>query len=120
MASEFELLLTDQDGEEYPYSESVDTDGYLYELSVTMNENDQDALFCITKHGCHFIFKTGEWLDTAIIPSDIFPNSEKLSPKELLEILAFAHDSGNWGRTYTKMEIDASYKRFRIERDSAG
>ncbi|MGI9835898.1 hypothetical protein ACJPQX_21895 [Vibrio vulnificus] len=36
----YDQVMIDEDGEEYPFSSSIDEDGYLYRVSVVFDDRD--------------------------------------------------------------------------------
>ncbi|WP_154186062.1 hypothetical protein [Vibrio vulnificus] len=50
----YDQVMIDEDGEEYPFSSSIDEDGYLYRVSVVFD--DRDGEWIILNLGSHIEF----------------------------------------------------------------
>lgn len=107
----YDKTLIDKDGDEYPYSESIDEDGYYYQISIIWQ--DRDGELVILKEGAHLEFDDdGSWLDFNITPEDLFPKAVKLNDKMLLELLtAFVQNKSN-ARLYSKEQVESGYAKF--------
>jgi hypothetical protein len=73
----YDKVFTDNDGEEFPYSESINKNGYYYRVSVIFDGKDGELN--ILKAGSHIEFDDGSWLDFNVAPKDLFSNKDKLS-----------------------------------------
>jgi len=112
---EYEKTLIDKDGEKFPYSENIDKDGYLYEISIVWKK--RDAEIGILNKGCHIAFDDGELVDTNIIPELLFPGKSRLNERELLFILDILEKTNIEGKSYTKEDMDKLYKQYLKERE---
>jgi len=83
----YDKTLLDDDGEEYPYSESITDDGYHYRISVVFDGKDGElsAIDAGTDLKCD----DGTWLDFNIAPERLFPDQNKLSEDDLRRLLGF-------------------------------
>jgi hypothetical protein len=107
----YEKTLIDNDGEEFPYSESFDDESYFYYISVIWN--DRDCELNVLKDGTNLIFfDDGSWLDSNIVPEKIFPDKNKLTESDLLKLINILETEDIKTKLYTKKEMDLYYQKF--------
>lgn len=81
----YDKLLIDDNGEEFPYYELIDDDGYFYGISIIVD--GKDGQLCIMNHGTDIQFDDGSMIDFNFSPEDLFAGKTKLSEKDLLSIM---------------------------------
>ena len=112
----YNKILIDNDGEEYPYSESFDDESYYYQISIVYDGRDGELN--ILKPGIHIVFDDDEsWLDFNVAPEEIFPNKSKLTEIDLLKLISILETSKSKLKTYSKKEMDEYYKKFLQEKN---
>lgn len=108
----YDQVMIDEDGEEYPFSSSIDEDGYLYRVSVVFD--DRDGEWIILNLGSHIEFDDdGSWLDFNIAPEDMFPSKDKLQDVEILEFMHHCSCNMENAKTYTKDEMMVLYQKYK-------
>jgi len=109
----YEKMLIDQDGEEYPYSESIDENEYHYRISIVFEEKDGELH--VMNSGCHIQFDDGTWLVFNIDPERLFVDQDKLSEADLLRLMHFLeHDKvRRLSVLYSKEEIEKFYAKYK-------
>ncbi|WP_064608934.1 hypothetical protein [Photobacterium sp. J15] len=107
----YDKVLVDLNGEEFPYSESFDSETYYYAISVVFDNRDGELL--ILRWGAHLIFDDDlSWLDFNLSPEEIFPARNQLSKSEILEFMQLCLENESNAKLYTKKEMDVQYQRF--------
>lgn len=110
----YNKLLIDPNGEEFPYTESLDDAGekleYHYQVSVIWQ--NRDAQLNINRYGVHLAFDDdGSWLDFHTVPEKLFPKQHKLSEQDLLTLITKLETTIKT-TLYTKEQIDVSHQQY--------
>jgi hypothetical protein len=83
----YDKVMIDNDGEEYPYSESITDAGYHYRISVVFD--DKDGELSIIGDGVDLHFDDGTWLDFNVAPNILFPNKASLTEDDMKNLMGF-------------------------------
>ena len=66
----YDKTLVADDGEEFPYTESLADGTYHYEISVLWE--DRDGALCVSPWGSHLAFDDdGSWMRFSVPPSEL-------------------------------------------------
>ncbi|MBU3947274.1 MAG: hypothetical protein KJ826_03520 [Proteobacteria bacterium] len=111
----YDKILIAEDGEEFPYSEYLDSGGYHYRISIVWNERDGELV--VLNEGAHIVFDDDEsWLDFNIAPKYIFPGNTKLSEHELIEFMSVLSRNEDKAVSYSKEKIESAYRKYLQEK----
>ena len=108
----YDKTLIDSTGEEFPYSESIGSDGYYYKISIVFD--DKDGELHILNPGTHIEFDDGSMLDFNIAPEKLFPNQDQLSEDDLIRLMGFlCSDKTEKIRVlYSKEKVEQIYGQY--------
>ncbi len=108
----YDKTLIDHDGEEFPYSESIDDNGYYYRISILLDGKDGELN--ILNAGSHIEFDDGTWLDFNVAPEDLFLNQDKLSEDDLINLMGFlcSDKIKHRRKLYSKEEVGQIYVHY--------
>lgn len=103
--NEFPLSFQLRKGEDVPYRETLDEDGYSYELLI--NYRDKKGLLFICEYGVHVEWEEVlGWTRSNLIPERLFGKSEKLNEDQLKQILKTMINTGFEGFSYDQKTIN--------------
>lgn len=106
--SEFPLSLQLRKGENIPYRESLDEDGYSYELIVSYRGNK--GLLFVCESGVHVEWEnSSDWIKSNLMPERLFGKLEKLNEDQLKQILKTMINTGFEGFHYDKEYVKKMY-----------
>ena len=107
----YDKTLIDESGEQFPYSESLDSGTYYYRISVVWDERDGELQ--VMQEGAHIEFDDdGSWLAFDVAPEILFPEQDGLSEGDLLSLLGFLASREQHARTVSAGELEAAYQVF--------
>jgi len=114
---DYESTLIDPDGEEYPYSESLDGDAYYYKISIVYG--DRDGELQVMNEGVHIVFDDGEWMDFRVPPPErLFPDQRSLTSDDLLRLLRLLASDKVATESYSRSDMSEFYRKYRNNTDS--
>ncbi|MGK2232609.1 MAG: hypothetical protein ACI92O_001796 [Colwellia sp.] len=106
----YDKVITNENGEEFPYSESFDSESYYYKISIVLDDRDGELL--ISKWGSHIEFDDGSWLDYKIAPNELFPKQRKLTLDNILFYMQTILERESEAKLLTKQEVEKHYKNY--------
>ena len=107
----YDKTITNGNGEEFPYSESFDSESYYYRVSIVLD--DRDGELFISKWGSHLEFDDdGSWLDFKIAPNEFFPRQKKLTHDNILFYMQTILEREREAKRLTRQEIEKHYKSY--------
>ena len=65
----YDKVITNENGEEFPYSESFDSESYYYKISIVLDDRDGELL--ISKWGSHIEFDAVSYTHLTLPTSDL-------------------------------------------------
>jgi hypothetical protein len=107
----YDKLMVSENGEEHPYSESLENGRYQYFISVMWD--DKDGELVVINTGAHIEFDIdGSWLVFKVPPESLFPKAVKLSELELLRYMSVLEENIPSATSHSKEEMDSKYQQF--------
>lgn len=103
----YDKVLIDSNGEEYPYSELINDDGYHYRISVVFQGKDGEL--SIIDDGIDLLFDDGTWLDFNIVPKKLFPSQSSLSEEDLKNLIGLLES--DQGKQKLKIYSNEQFKQ---------
>lgn len=107
----YDKTLVGDDGEEFPYTESLTDGTYHYRISVIWRGRDGELQ--MSEWGAHVAFDDdGSWMRFDVPPNVLFPGQDRLSEADLLNYLGFIATRADHAQTLSAEEVEAWYQRF--------
>ncbi len=92
------------------FYESLDKDGYFYELYVLID--DRKARIIVVNEGVWVDFLEGDSIHTNITPDRLFQNKKLLFWEQLLHIIKILEKTALEGKSYTANEMTELYEKW--------
>jgi len=99
------------DDETFRFYESVDADGYFYEVYVLIDK--EKAAIAITDNGVSVDFMSGSSIHTNIVPNKMFQGQKFLSWNQIAKILTVLENTDLEGVTYSKEQMESSFQEWK-------
>ena len=111
MGAPYDKTLVGDDGEEFPYTESLGDGTYHYRISVVWD--DRSGELVVSPWGAHVEFDDDRsWMRFDVPPNVLFPGQGRLSEADLLSYLGFIATRADHARTFSAEEVAALFRRF--------
>ena len=105
-----------RNGQTFPYDEDLDSEGYVYGVSVTWK--GRDAEVWITNDGVSVSFDDdGSLVTTNITPENLFKAKRSLTEDQLADILDRLRKIDLEGKTYTEKDMRGFLKEYLNDRE---
>lgn len=107
----YDKVITNENCEEFPYSESFDSESYYYKISIVLDDRDANYSFLSGVLILSLMTMVAGWiLKTA--PNELFPKQIKLTHDNIFFYMQTILERESEAKLLTKQEVEKHYKNY--------